>query len=121
VAARVTAPPWRQTLDGVIIACRLTPKGGRDAIDGVATLSDGARVLLARVRSAPEDGHANEALCRLIAEKLGVAASRVRLVAGAKSRVKQVAVTGEPAELLARCEEVAGSSPLPAPSRGEVR
>ena len=101
----MTAPPWRQTLDGVVLACRLTPKGGRDAIDGVATLSDGARVLLARVRSAPEEGHANEALCRLIAEKLGVAASRVRLVAGAKSRVKQVAVTGEPAELLARCEQ----------------
>jgi uncharacterized protein YggU (UPF0235/DUF167 family) len=99
-----TAPPWRQTLDGVVLTCRLTPKGGRDAIDGVATLSDGVRVLLARVRSAPEEGRANEALCRLIAEKLEVAASRVRLAAGAKSRVKQVAVTGEPAELLARCE-----------------
>ena len=101
----MTEPPWRQTLDGIVVVCRLTPKGGRDAIDGVATMSDGARVLLARVRSAPEDGRANEALCRLIAEKLGVAASRVRLVAGAKSRVKQVAVTGEPAELLASCEQ----------------
>ncbi len=48
--------PWRATLDGIVIACRLTPKGGRDAIDGVATLSDGMRVLLVRVRSAPEDG-----------------------------------------------------------------
>ena len=27
--------PWRATLDGVVVACRLTPKGGRDAIDGV--------------------------------------------------------------------------------------
>ncbi len=87
--------PWRPTLDGIVIACRLTPKGGRDAIDGAATLSDGSRVLLARVRAAPEDGKANEALCALIADKLGVAASKVRLVAGAKSRVKQVAVTGE--------------------------
>jgi uncharacterized protein YggU (UPF0235/DUF167 family) len=102
----VTAPPWRQTPDGVVPTFRLTPKGGRDAIDGVATLSDGARVLLARVRGAPEGGHANEALCRLIAEKLGVAASRVRLVAGARSRVKRVAVTGEPVELLARCEKL---------------
>jgi hypothetical protein len=94
--------PWRATPDGVVIACRLTPKGGRDAIDGVATLSDGTRVLLVRVRSAPEDGKANEALCRLIADKLGVAASKARLVAGAKSRLKQVAVTGEPAALTAR-------------------
>ena len=94
--------PWRATADGVVIACRLTPKGGRDAIDGVAALADGTRVLLVRVRSAPEDGKANEALCRLIADKLGVAAAKARLVAGAKSRLKQVAVTGEPGELTAR-------------------
>ena len=35
--------PWRATADGVVLSCRLTPKGGRDAIDGVATLSDGTR------------------------------------------------------------------------------
>ncbi len=102
--------PWRARPDGVVIACRLTPTGGRDAIDGVATLSDGACVLLVRVRSAPEEGKANEALCRLIAEKLGVAASKARLVAGAKSRLKQVAVTGEPEELARRLEGVSGAA-----------
>jgi len=96
--------PWRATLDGVIVACRLTPKGGRDAIDGAATLSDGTRVLLARVRVAPEDGKANEALLRLIADKAGVPVSRARLVAGAKNRLKQVAVTGDPAALIAKLE-----------------
>jgi uncharacterized protein len=100
----VTETPGRATLDGIVVACRLTPKGGRDAIDGVATLSDGMCVLLARVRAAPEDGKANEALCKLIAARLGVAASKARLIAGAKSRLKQVAVTGEPAALLARLE-----------------
>ena len=49
----MTDEPWRATLDGVVVACRLTPKGGRDAIDGVARLSDGSSVLLARVRSRP--------------------------------------------------------------------
>ena len=97
--------PWRVTLDGVVVACRLTPKGGRDAIDGAATLSDGTRVLLARVRVAPEDGKANEALLRLIADKAGVPTSRARLVAGAKSRLKQVAVTGDPATLIAKLEQ----------------
>ena len=96
--------PWRATLDGIVVACRLTPKGGRDAIDGVATLSDGTRVLLARVRVAPEDGKANDALLRLIADKAGVPASKARLVAGAKSRLKQVAVTGDPAALIAKLE-----------------
>ena len=104
--------PWRATPDGVVVACRLTPKGGRDAIDGVATLSDGMHVLLARVRSAPEDGKANEALCRLIADKLGVAASKARLVAGAKSRLKQVAVTGEPGGLIARLSELTRGAPF---------
>jgi uncharacterized protein (TIGR00251 family) len=102
--------PWRATPDGVVVACRLTPKGGRDAIDGVATLSDGTRVLLVRVRSAPEDGKANEALCRLIAETLGVAASKARLIAGAKSRLKQVAVTGEPEALTARLAGLLGAA-----------
>jgi len=94
--------PWRATLTGVVVACRLTPKGGRDAIDGVARLSDGTSVLLARVRNAPEDGRANEALCALLAAKLDAPRSRVSLAGGAKSRLKRVAVTGDPETLIAR-------------------
>jgi uncharacterized protein (TIGR00251 family) len=93
--------PWRATLDGVVVACRLTPKGGRDAIDGAATLSDGMRVLLVRVRAVPEDGKANDALIRLIAAKAGAPTSKARLVSGAKSRLKQVAISGDPAALIA--------------------
>ena len=93
--------PWRATPDGIVVACRLTPKGGRDAINGAATLADGTRVLLARVRAVPENGKANDALLRLIADKAGAPASHARLVAGAKSRVKQVAISGDPAALIA--------------------
>lgn len=102
--------PWRATLDGVTIHCRLTPKGGRDAVEGVATLSDGSRVLLARVRCAPENGKANDTLRALIAAHIGVAASRVTLVAGGKSRVKQLSVTGDPVELIARLERARTAS-----------
>ena len=98
----MTDVPWRATSDGIAIACRLTPKGGRDAIEGFATLSDGARVVLARVRTAPEDGKANAALCAMIAERLGVAPSKVRILAGERSRIKHVGVTGEPSALVAR-------------------
>ena len=94
--------PWRPTLDGILVACRLTPKGGRDAIDGVARLSDGKTVLLVRVRSAPEDGRANGALRALLAAKLDAPVSRVRVAAGAKNRLKQIAVTGDPTALIAR-------------------
>jgi uncharacterized protein len=94
--------PWRKTLEGAVVACHLTPKGGRDAIDGVARLADGTSVLLARVHCAPEDGHANEPLCGLLAVKLEAPISRVRLLAGAKSGMKQVAVGGDPEALIAR-------------------
>ena len=47
-------------------ACvRLTPKGGRDAIDGIEELADGQCVLKARVRAAPSEGEANDALILL--------------------------------------------------------
>ena len=98
--------PWRATLEGVIVACRLTPRGGRDAIEGVARLSDGTTVLLARVRSVAEQGRANDALCALLAEKLDAPASRVRLLAGTKSRLKQVAVSGDPEALIARLRDL---------------
>ena len=98
----MSGSPARPTFDGIVVACRITPKGGRDAIDGCAMLSDGMRVLLARVRAAPEDGKANDALLKLIAQTLGVAASKARLASGAKSRLKQVAVTGEPGALMAK-------------------
>ncbi len=50
----------------------------------------------------PENGRANDALCALLAAKLGARPSRVALAAGAKSRLKQVAVSGDPEALLAR-------------------
>lgn len=93
--------PWRALPGGVALTVRLTPKGGRDAIDGMATLSDGESVLLARVRAAPEDGRANAALAALVAEAAGVSKSAVRLVAGGKSRVKRLAIDGDAALIAA--------------------
>jgi uncharacterized protein len=98
----MTDEPWRPAPDGIVVACRLTPKGGRDAIGGVARLSDGTGVLVARVRAAPKDGRANDALRALLAAKLGVPISRVRIAAGAKGRLKQIAAAGDPNALIAR-------------------
>ena len=92
---------WRACDDGVIVTCRLTPKGGRDALEGVVALSDGRKVLACRVRVAPEDGKANAALCRLIAEAVGAPVSRARVAAGAKSRIKQIFVEGDAQALMA--------------------
>src|SRR5262249_60006688 len=62
------AVPWNAVADGLIVSVRLTPKGGRDSIDGIVTLADGRVVLQARVRAPPREGEANAALLRLIAK-----------------------------------------------------
>lgn len=93
--------------DGAIITVRLTPKGGRDSIDGVDTLADGTAVLKARVRAAPSEGEANVALCRLVAKALGVPPTRVAIVGGATSRLKRVKVTGDAQALAATLEKIA--------------
>ena len=88
---------------------RLTPKGGRDAVEGVEHLSDGRAVLKARVRAAPSEGAANAALIRLIAQVLGVAPGRVTLNAGAGARIKRLAVAGDGMSLAAAMEKVCAS------------
>lgn len=104
------ALPWRSTASGVEIFLRLTPRGGRDAIDGVETLSDGRLVLKARVRAVPEDGAANRAVEKLIAKALGVPNSAVRVGTGHTSRIKHIAVDGEPPVLLKRLENLLASA-----------
>ena len=100
--ADVTQTPWRAAAEGVVVTCRLTPRSGRDAIAGVAALGDGSFALMARVRAAPEAGRANDALCALLAQALGVPRSRVGLVSGARGRVKRVAISGDCAALIGR-------------------
>lgn len=91
------------------MSVRLTPKGGRDAIDGIATLADGRAVLKARVRAAPSEGEANEALGRLIAKAAGVPPRSVTLVAGATARIKQLAIAGDGQAIVAALEKLAAS------------
>ncbi|MBI3676449.1 MAG: DUF167 domain-containing protein [Proteobacteria bacterium] len=87
-------------------AVRLTPRGGRDAIDGWATAADGSRHLKVRVSVPPEDGKANAALIVLLAKFFAVSKSSVTIVGGATARQKLVEVAGENAALTARLNDV---------------
>jgi uncharacterized protein YggU (UPF0235/DUF167 family) len=98
--------PWSQVAGGLTLAVRLTPKGGRDAIDGIETLVDGRAVLKARVRAAPTEGEANEALCRLIAKAVGVPPRDVALAAGATARIKRLTIAGDGPALMAALEKM---------------
>jgi uncharacterized protein (TIGR00251 family) len=78
------------------ITVRLQPRAARDEIVG---LRDG--ILVVRVSAPPVEGRANRALCRLVAQRAGVAASRVAVVRGERSRDKVVQVAGVEPEALA--------------------
>jgi uncharacterized protein YggU (UPF0235/DUF167 family) len=83
---------------------RLTPKGGRDAIDGWSRAADGTTHLKARVRAVPEDGRANAALIALLAKELGVAKSALAIAAGEKARLKTISAAGDTSLLAVRLE-----------------
>jgi len=91
--------PWRASARGISVALRVTPRGGRDGIDGVETLADGRCVVKVRVRAIAEGGEANRAVTELLAKALGVPKAKVRILSGATSRLKRVAVDGDPAKL----------------------
>jgi len=100
------ALPWRIEADGLRLVVRLTPKGGRDAIDGAALLADGRSVLKVRVRAAASEGEANAALVKLLAKMLDVPLRDVNLVAGATARLKRVKIGGAGATLAAALEKI---------------
>ncbi len=91
--------PWAACADGLVVTVRLTPRGGRDLIEGMETRADGRCVLKARVRAAATEGEANDALTRLVARSAGVAPGAVRLIGGATSRIKRLHIGGDPGAL----------------------
>ena len=89
---------------GVSLQVRLTPKGGRDAVEGWSQGSDGLPYLKARVRAVPEDGKANAALVDLLCATLKVPKSAVRIASGGSARLKRIEIAGDGAVLAARLE-----------------
>ena len=67
---------------------KVIPRSARTELAGV--LADGTWKV--KVAAAPEKGKANRALCDFIAAKLGVAKTRVRIVAGETSQLKRIRV-----------------------------
>jgi uncharacterized protein len=79
----------------VRLAVRLTPKAASDAIDGWGEDEQGRRFLKVRVRAAPIEGRANDALIACLAKMLGIPKSRLSLVSGDTSRLKQIEIDGD--------------------------
>ena len=92
-----------------MLVVRLTPKGGRNAIDGIEHLADGRAVVKVRVAAPPSEGEANDALIRLIAKAVGIAPRDVTLAAGATARVKRLVLAGDGPTLIAALEKMAAA------------
>ena len=98
--------PWAISADGLVVTVRLTPKAGRDQIDGIVHLSDGRTVLRVRVAAAPSGGEANSALARLLAQTLRVSPRDITLVGGATSRIKRMLIKGDAHVAVTALEEI---------------
>jgi uncharacterized protein len=89
---------WLEEREGAIrLRIRVQPRASRTEIAG-----EHGGELKIRVASPPVDGQANEELRRHIAKKLGVARSRVVVLAGSTSRSKVLEITGVDAEAARR-------------------
>ncbi len=93
--------PGRIVPGGIIIHLRVTPKASSDAVLGLERRADGTALRIT-VRALPDKGEANDAVIRALAKWLSEPKSGLKVAAGAKARQKQVFVTGEPAELMAK-------------------
>jgi uncharacterized protein (TIGR00251 family) len=71
------------------ITVRVTPRSGRDLIEAGA-----GGVLSVRVTAPPDDGKANAAVCRVVADVLGVPKSAVAVVRGHTARTKTLEIDG---------------------------
>ena len=80
---------WRAVADGLAIAVRVTPRGGRDALNAGTP-----EHFAARLAAAPVDGAANAALVALIAKTFGVPKRAVTIVASETTRLKRLHIAG---------------------------
>ena len=73
---------------GSALAVRVTPRASRNEI--VELLDDGT--IKVRIAAPPADNEANEALIEFLSDILGVAKSRIDIVAGTAGRDKLITV-----------------------------
>jgi len=87
----------KSTPAGVEVTVRVIPRARANRIDGTR-----AGALLVRLAAPPVDDLANAALVDLLAGRLGVPRAAVRIVAGARTRSKRVAIVGPTLEAVWR-------------------
>ncbi len=95
---------WGPVTGGITIAVRVSPRGGRNAVEGLVADSDGRPHLGVRVAAAPVDGEANDAVETTLARWLGVRPSDVEVTGGITTRAKVVTIDGDPVQLMRKLQ-----------------
>ncbi len=72
-----------------ILSLRIVPNARRSEVVGMH-----GEAIKVKVQAPPVEGKANEALLEFLAERLGLSARQLEIVAGAKSRDKLVGING---------------------------
>lgn len=98
--------PYSVNKAGVRLRVRLTPRASRDGVDGLVQDSEGQPLLQVRLKAPPVEGAANKALVNFLASGLKLRKGDIEIVAGAKSRVKTVQLSGESGKLEARLNKI---------------
>jgi len=84
------------------VRLRVHPRAAQAQVGGVH-----AGALCVRVTEPATEDRANRAVIRAVAKAFGVAASRVTIVSGDRSRTKRVEITGEPSTLFDTARKLA--------------
>jgi uncharacterized protein len=106
--------PYTPAPGGLVLAVRLTPRAGRDRVDGVKTNADGRPALHLRLAAPPVDGAANRALVAFFAAALGLRQAEIAIHSGETARLKVLHLSGDPAALADRVDALiarAGGGP----------
>ncbi len=82
----------------------MSPRGGRNAVEGLVADAEGRPLLAVRVAAAPVDGEANDAVEATLARWLGVKPRDVEVTGGLTARTKVVTIDGDPVALMRKLQ-----------------
>nr|WP_295660207.1 DUF167 family protein [Polymorphobacter sp.] len=89
---------------GVTLSVRVSPRAGRNAVEGLLPDAEGRPQLAVRVAAAPVDGEANDAVEATVARWLGVKPREVEVTGGLTARSKVVTIDGDPVALIRKMQ-----------------
>ena len=105
---------WGPVSGGVTLAVHVSPRGGRNAVEGLVPDAEGKPMLGVRVAAAPVDGEANDAVEATLARWLGVKPREVEVTGGLTARSKVVTIDGDPVQLMRKLQTLTATK-VPAP------